>query len=794
MFQDLRFACRSLRTRPGFAFLAILTITLGIGLNVSMFTIADGILWKPLSYSDADQLVKFSEASGSGLLNCSYPNAEDWKKRSGVLEDIALERPFPAVVLKLNDDVASLNTGFTHSNLFSLLRVQPVLGRLFTTEDDHPGGEPAGVISDQAWERYFGRDPAVIGRHVRALVAIEGQKADSIVIVGVLPPGFRYDNRDLWLPLNRFWGTIDADRGNHWFSGVGRLRPGVSLERARTDLDAVSRDLERQYPSTNKAVRAVAEGLVNYYAGNTRIPLLLLLGAVGFVLLIACTNVVHLLLARTVGRRREIAVRLALGADRLRLLRLLLSEGLVIAATGGIGGALFSLGAVQWFVASQPRLLPRTRPIHVDSSTLLYASAITFATFLILGVIPTLSSRTRVLDAMQASGRGGDSRNRQRLGWVFIAAEIAMASILLMGTLLMVQTLRNLTLVDLGYQPENVIAVSFSLSPFKYGSDAEVSAASQRILDEVQSLSGVISAAFASPFTIGGNGMLPPVSLPGRANPPTLPLVPAITVSPGFFETLRIPLRAGRFFDSHHARKQEVIVNEEFARRFFPGEDPVGLRIQQNGIQEVIGVAGNTRLQGPVSQTLPEVYWLGDGAWGNGTLLIRTAGSPEPAIASIRDRLKHFESEIRLESIATLPSMEQNRTALPRFTRTLLLIFAALAIVMAAMGIYGVASYGVAQRRHEIGVRLALGASSANVAWLVLRQTFGATAAGGVAGVIGGSILAKLLTFQFYGVTPRDPWIYAVVLTLILVASLAASLMPVLSASNIDPAVSLRQE
>ncbi len=794
MWQDLRFALRSLRKRPGFTLLAILTIALGIGINVGMYTIASGVLWKPLPYADSLRLVKFHEMSASGLLNCSYPNAEDWKTRSGVFEDVALERPFPAVVLRLNNSVVNVATGYTHANLFSVLRVHPVLGRLFTPQEDSPGGEPAGVLSDQAWERYFGRDPGVIGRHLRALAAMEGKQADSVVIVGVLPPGFRYDNRDLWLPLNRFWGTVDADRGNHWFSGVGRLKQGVSLERARANLESVSRDLEKQYPASNQAVRAVADSAIEWYTGKVRTPLLLLLGAVGFVLLIACGNVVHLFLTRTLARSRELSVRLALGADRFRLLRLLFAESLVIAVAGGSLGMLFSSWAVEWALAAQPSLLPRAGTIHVDASALLYALAITGGTLLALALIPGLSARTKLLDAMQSSGRGGMDRRRQKMGWGLIAAEIAMASILLLGAGLMIQTLRNLTRVQLGYEPEHVVAVDFSLSPFRYDNPAQVAAASGRMRESLRAIPGFVSAGFAAPFGVGGNGMLPPVSLPGRPNPPTLPLIPATTISPGTLETLRIPLRAGRFFTAEKSALDQVIVNEEFARRFFPGENPIGKRIQQLGAGEIVGVVGNTRLQGPVAQEMPEVYWLQTDGWPNATLLVRVRGAAESAVSAVRSALQLAEPEIRLESVEPLSHAEEARTALQRFTRGLLLVFAALAVVLATLGIYGVASYGVAQRTREIGVRMALGASGSNVAWLVFRQTFAATLAGAVAGVTGGALLARLLASQFYGVTFHDPVIYAGVLALILLIALVASVAPVLTAARIDPAVSLRSE
>jgi predicted permease len=766
---------------------------LGIGINVAMYTIADGVLWKPLPYAEPDRLVKFNESSASGLLNCSYPNSEDWKARSGVFEDIALERPFPMVTVRLTESTENLAAGFAHANLFSILRVQPVLGRLFTAEEDSPGGAAAAVITDRAWERYFGRDPNVLGRSLRALVAFEGKQADSVVIVGVLPPGFRYDNRDLWLPLNRFWGPVDADRGNHWFSGIGRLKPGVTLQQARARLDSVSRDLEIQYPGTNKAVRAVPESLIEYYTGTVRTPLLLLFAAVAFVLLIACSNVIHLLMARTMSRGREIAVRLALGADRLRLLRLLFAESLLIAIAGGGLGMLFSSWAVQWALAAQPRLLPRAATIHVDSGAFLYALAITAATLLLLGLIPAASARTNVIEAMQSAGRGGNSRNRQRLGWGLIALEVAMASILLMGAGLMIQTLRNLTQVQLGYEPDNVIAVDFSLSPFRFQKPEAVEAADRHILEAVKSLPGYVSAGFASPFGVGGNGMLPPVSLPGRPNPPTLPLIAATSVTPGLLETLRIPLRAGRFFQDHVAGKEEAIVNEEFARRFFPGENPVGQMIDQGGVREIVGVVGNTRLQGPVSKSVPEIYWLDDGINSHGTLLVRLAGASGSTVAAVRDALKRAEPDVRLVSVDTVRAAEDLRTALQRFTRGLLLAFAGLAVLLATLGIYGVASYGVAQRKREIGVRMALGASAADVTWLVLRQTFGATLAGGLAGALGGGLLSRLLTSQFYGVTPRDPAVYAGVLALIVLVALVASVAPVVTASRIDPVISLRE-
>ncbi len=790
--QDLAFSARTLLRRPVFALLAALTVALGIGMNTAMFTIANGVLWKPLPYADSERLVMFNEASSSGALNCSYPNLEDWHRRSALFEDIATAREFPPVTLRLEGAVESLSTGYAHPNLFSLLGVRPALGRLFTAREDNPGDEPMAAITHRAWDRYFGSDPSVIGRHVRVHISFEGKTAESIVVGAVLPPDFRYENIDLWLPLNRFWGQVDEMRDNHWFRGIGKLKPGVTLDRARTELDAIARDLERQYQATNQNVRPMVAGLIDYYAGRVRTTLLLLFGAVGFVMLIACGNVVHLLLTRTLGRTREMAVRLALGAARGRLLQLLLAESLLIAVSGGAAGVLLSRWAVAWAIASQPRTLPRAQGIQVDGTALLYALAITVLTFCILGLTPLWqSSRANVLAALQSAGRGGTDRKQRRLGWGMVTAELAMASILLAGAGLMIQTLHHLSSVDLGYHPEGVLAVSIDLPAYKYAEEAQSTAVARNILREMESLPGFVSSAYAEPFQLGGSGMLPAVTIPGRANPKPAPMVPAMPVSPGFFETLRIPLRAGRF-PSPNAVGREALVNEKFAQHFFPGENPVGRLIDIGGPMEVVGVVGNTRLQSSITNDAMEVYWS-TGNFSSPALFVRVTGSPESVAAAVREKLKRIEPEIRIGAMRPLSAAESERTALQRFTRSLLLIFAALAIVLASLGIYGVVSYTVAQRTREIGIRMALGATRMNVARLVLGQTLGATAIGVLAGAGGANLLAKFLASQLYGVTAHDPSVYAGVIAVICAVSLAACAIPALRASRIDPAACLKE-
>jgi predicted permease len=795
--QDLAFSARTLLKRPGFSLLAVFTVALGIGINTAMFTIVHGVLWKPLPYKDSERLVMFNEASASGNLNCSYPNLTDWRRKSALFEDIALAREFPPMTLRMEGSVESVPTGYAHPNLFSLLGVQPVLGRLFTDADDRPGNEPVGAITHRAWERYFASDPAVIGRRVRVHYSFQGKTAESMVIGAVLPPDFRYENIDLWLPLNRFWGQIDEARGNHWFRGIGKLKPGVTLERARADLNAIARDLEGQYPASNKDVRPIVARLIDYYTGQVRTPLLLLLGAVGFVMLIACGNVVHLLLTRTLGRSREIAVRLALGAARGRVLQLLLAESLLIALAGGALGVAMSQWGVAWAVASQPRTLPRAQTLGIDSSALIYALLVIALTFCILGLTPLWqASRANVAATLQSAGRGGTNRRQWRLSWGMVSAELAMASILLAGAGLMIQTLRNLSLVDLGYRPEGVLRVSTSLPGYKYTNQEQVEAVTENMLREMQSLPGFVLAAYAEPFQVGGNGMLPSLSIPGRTNPSTLPMIPTMEVSSDFFEALRIPLRAGSFFAKPHPAARQAIVNEEFVRRFFPGENVVGKRITMGDDLhlDIVGVVGNTHIQGPLGVQQPEVYWSSDGLWGSPTLLVRVAGRPESVAAAVRDRLKRTEPEIRLGVVRSIAEDEADRNSVQRFTRSLLLIFAVLAVVLASLGIYGVVSYSVAQRTREIGIRVALGATRATVARLVLERTLGATVVGMAAGVAGASLLEKLLATQLFGVNSHDPWIYAAVMILIGTVALVASAVPVLRASRVDPAMSLREE
>jgi predicted permease len=579
MLADLKFSLRTLARRPGFALLAALTVALGIGVNTAMFTIVDGVLWKPLPYADVERLAMFNEASLSGVLNCSGPNLDDWRRRSGLFEEIRYAREFPPATLRLEQSVESIPTGYTHPELFRMLGARPVLGRLFTSEEDRPGAEPAAVLSHEAWQRYFGGDPAIVGRSVRLHIAFQGQTAVSMTVVGVLPPDFRYENIDLWLPLDRFRGPVDDMRDNHWFRGIGKLKPGVTLPRALVELDGIARDLEREYPATNRGVRPRAEYLNDYYAGRTKAPLIVLLGAVGFVMLIACGNAVHLVLTRTLGRGREIAVRLALGAGRARLLRLLLAESVWIAAAGGVAGVALARLGVAWAVATQPRVLPRAQSLALDRTAVVYALAVTCATFLLLGLAPLWrSSRFQALAALRSAGRGGTDRGQRRLGMALIAAELAIVTVLMAGAGLTIESLRNLSRVDVGYRPDGVVAVALNFPGFKFTEDGKFQQGLPlRILEEVRSIPGFQSAAFAEPFAPGGNGMTPPMTIPGHTNPTPAPLVPALAGSAALFETLGIPLRSGRVF-REDAPTREVIVNEEFARRFFPGEDPVGRR------------------------------------------------------------------------------------------------------------------------------------------------------------------------------------------------------------------------
>jgi putative ABC transport system permease protein len=791
MLQDLLHSLRALRKRPGFASLAVLTIALGIGVNTAIFTIVNSVLWKPYPYAESERLVRFREDSPSGSLNCSAPNSADWKARSRVLDDISLYRFYPALTLRFPQQDQPVVAAYAHPNLFGILRVQPALGRMYSEAEDAPGAEAVAVITNTAWERYFGKDPAIVGKSVR----VSNGMTESLRIIGVMPPGFEYDTVEFWLPQARYPMAPDKMRDNHWFAGLARLARGVSMARAQGELTAISIALEAEHPDTNKGVRAAMQSLSDYYAGRAKTPLLLLFWSVALVMLIACGNVVHLVLTRTLSRGREMAVRLAMGANGIRLVRLLLCEGLVLSLAGGILGVLAAQWMVTTAIAAQPGLLPEMRKVELDRTAMLYALAATLFTALLLAVIPVWRvSRLSVLDALQAAGRGSADVRRQRLGWLMIAGEVAMATILLAGAGLMIQGLRNLSKVDVGYTPGGLLSLTVAPPAGKKYTDEASQALLDRIQDAARSVPGYVSSAMAQPFGVGGNGMLGPVFFPGRVNPSTPPFVPAMQVTPEFFETMRIPMLRGRTMAREQGSTQEIVVNEEFVRRFLPDENPVGRHFKIWGPVTIVGVAGNSRLQGDLTEVQPEMYLLGVNAGWVPTLLVRLRSRPENAAPMLRERLKSAEAGLRVSAARTLVSREESRTVVERFTRGLLLAFAILATVLACLGIYGVASYSVSQRTREIGIRMALGATRANVARLVFGHTLAATLSGALAGILGAAALSRLIRSQIYGVSAWDPEMLAgVALTLLLVA-LAATVAPTRRASKVDPAISLRSE
>ncbi len=790
MLQDLFHSLRGLLKRPGFTALAILTIALGVGVNTAMFTIVNGVLWKPFPYPEADRLVRFNESSPSGMLNNSLPNSQDWKTRSNVLEDVSLYRYFPGATLLLAGGNQSPVTAFAHPNLFSILRVQPAVGRVFTNADDNSGAQPVAVITDAAWTKYFGRDPSIVGKPVK--VAMNG--AESLTVVGVLPEGFGYDKVEFWVPLSRFPMPPDAMRDNHWFAALGRLNPGFTFARAQKELNAVAAAIEKEHPDTNKDVRPVMKSMADYYAGNVKTPLLILFCAVGFVMLIACGNVVHLVLTRTLARGREMAVRMAMGARGWRLAWLLLSEGVMLSIAGGALGVLAAEWAVPAAIKAQPGLLPATRTVALDGEAIAYAIGATLFTAVLLALFPTWRlMRTSVRDALQAAGRSNSDGRNPAGAWLMIAGEIAMASILLVGAGMMIEALRNLSHVDVGYDPNGLISMQVMTPLGKKYNEASAKALVDHITEAARSVPGYQSSAFSSNFAVGGNGMLGPVTIPGRTNPSTPPLVPAMMVSPEFFETMRIPMKAGRPFSEVQGKIPEVVVNEEFVKRFLPDENPIGRQAIVWDPVTIVGVVGNSRLQSALPDVKPEVY-LPSGILGTMTLLVRLRGDARSVAPVLSERVKAVEIGLKTGAVRTLTSREEARTVIERFTRSLLIVFAVLAMILACLGIYGVASYSVEQRIREIGIRMALGATRANVTRLITGRTLIATVVGSAVGVAGGAMLSRLIKSQLYQVSAWDPMVIAGVIGSLALVAVLATVAPAIRASNVDPAISLRQD
>ncbi len=807
--QDLRFGLRMLTKNPGFAAVAILTLALGIGANTALFSVVNGVLLNPLPFPEPSQLYAlYFKTAAFDQGSISFPNFLDWQKQN---HSFSLLSAFRAEDLNLTGtgEPERLHGHMISADMFPALGIPPLLGRNFRPEEDQPGAGSVAIIGDGLWKRKFGLSPDVIGRSI----ALNGQ---VYTIVGVFPGRLPiFSASDIYTPIGQWDDPTFRDRRiSMGTNSIGRLKPSVTFAEARADLDSVAHNLAVAYPDADKGTSISLVPLKTDVVGDVRGILLVLLGAVTFVLLIACANVANLLLARSTGRSREFAIRSAIGASPGRVIRQLLTESVLLGVAGGALGLLLAKWGTRAILAALPDALPRADEIKMDWHVLLFTAGISVLTGVVFGLAPAFKAlQSDMHETLKEGGRGG-SGTRHRTQSVFVVVEVAMALVLLVGAGLMIRSLVALAKIDPGFDPRNVLSFSTSLTSGKDATAAQVRADYRESLRELEAVPGIESASL-----IGGSLPMPgdsevPFWLEGQAKPANendMPFAVFYCVNPGYQTALRIPVQRGRFFsarDDEHS-PSVVVIDATFAHKYFPNENPVGkhLNIGLFDIQpEIVGVVGHVEHWGlgakghetlqsqiyfPIWQ-VPDKFWP---LFANGSgYVLRTSSAPLGILNSIRQAIEKADSTAAIYGVTSMPEIVSNSISTQRLTMMLLGVFAALALTLSAIGIYGVISYLTGQRIHEIGVRVALGASSQDVLRMVLGEGMRTTLIGvgiGIAAAIG---LTRLISQVIYGVAATDPLTFIGVAFLLIAVALLACYIPARRAMRVDPMIALRYE
>jgi putative ABC transport system permease protein len=796
LWQDLRYGARMLLKKPGFTLIAVITLALGIGANTAIFSVVNAALLRPLPYAEPDRLAQLWETNikrDLPFFAVSVPNYVSWKEQSQTFEQLAAWRR-QGVNLTGRGEPERLEGAAVSGSLFSLLGVKPALGRDFLPMEDQPRGRRAVIISYGLWERRFGRDPNLIGQEL----ALDGV---SHIVVGIAPFGFNFpQGAEIWAPLAA--DLAREDRGNKGLAVIGRLKPGVTLQQARAELTTIAQRLEQQFPATNRDWSVRLETLYDsIITKETRTALLILLGTVGFLLLIACANVANLTLARATGRASEMAIRAALGASRWQISRQLLTESLLLALAGGGAGVLLALWGVDLLRPAIPENAPRLDEIGIDGWVLSFTLAVSLLTGVLFGLAPALqAARVDLQESLKDGGRTsatGGAHSLFRRG--LVAGELALSLVLLIGAALMIRSLANLQRAPLGFNPDRVLTAQVMLPESKYGPE-QAAAFYQQVKERVAGLPGVRAASWSSgvPFTTGNtsNGVIAENS---TLAPGELLQSEWRIVSPDYFRTLGIPLLQGRDFTERDNPDApiSVIISQALAERLWPNQNPLGRRLRWGPRLwvTVAGVVGNVRNVNLAIEPRPMLYLCAYSLpWPVMTLAARVESDPQSIIAAVRAKVKEVDSDMPVASLRTMEEILAQASAQPRFNTWLLGAFAAIALGLGAVGIYGVIAYSVAQRTHEIGVRMALGAQQSDVLKLVLSQGMTLALIGVGIGLLASFALTRLLSGLLYGVSANDPATFAAIPLLLTGVALVACYIPARRAAKVDPMVALRCE
>ncbi|MFL6333875.1 MAG: ABC transporter permease [Pyrinomonadaceae bacterium] len=806
LLQDLRFGARMLWKRPGFTAVAVVTLALGIGANTAIFSLVNEVLLKPLPFPEPGRLVMlWEDATRIGFpQNTPAPaNFVDWKTQTQSFESLAATS-FESFNLTGYGEPQRLNGNGVSAGLFPLLGVRPALGRGFTADEEKPGSDNVVILSHGLWLETFGGDPGVVGRDILL-------NGDKYTVVGVMPRGFQFldPNVRAWIPLSlspEDW----ANRGGHYLTVVGRLKPGVSVEQADADLKAVTARIARDHPDEAGDLAAYVLPLREQVAGQVRRPLLVLIVAVAFVLLIACANVAGLLLARSAARRRELAVRVALGASRWRVVRQLLTESTLLSAAGGAAGLLLALWSFAFLRQLVPPSLAASAPLAVDARALVFTLVVSLVTATLFGLAPALqASKAGPADALkQGGGRGAVGGGGRTLRGAFVVAEVALALVLLVGAALLIQSLQKLRGQYTLKAPEQVLTLRTVLPQNRYREHAQREGFYDEVLGRVRALPGVLSAGYTTSVPLAWKGGTSGFVVEGRAPAQGLGY-DAIhrQVTAGYLESLGLPLKAGRYFEESDGPQGQpvAVINEAMARTYFPGGDPVGQRFKVGDPDSerpwvtVVGVVGDIRQMGIEAPAKEEFYlpyrqvnyypWFAPAH-----LVVRTSVEPTSLVAAVRREVHAVDPEQPVANVQTMEEILGEESSQRRVGMTLLASFAGLALLLSSLGIYGVLSFFVAQHTQEIGVRLALGAQPRSILALVLGKGMRLALLGVGLGLCGALLLTRFIESQLYGVSASDPLTYAGLALLLAVVALLACYLPARRAMKVDPMVALRYE
>ena len=796
LLSDIRFALRGLRKQPVLTGVAILTLALGIGVNTAMFSVINTVLLRPLPYPNPDRLVWMNE-SGDEVANrmVSYPNFVDWRARNQTFEAMSTYRTW-ALTLTGVDQPTHLDAGMVTADYFKVMGVAPVRGRTFTAEDDRPGATPVAIISYAFWQKYFAGDTSVVGK----TIALDDS---AVTIIGVMPEDFKHQGPPpIWVPIGPMnWKNRDVRIGGNV---IGRLKPGVTVEQARADINAVARQLAQEHPVANAGANRVnVISLQQRLTGNVRTPLWILFAAVGLVLLIACGNLANLMLARAVTRRREFAIRAAMGATRGRVIRQLLVESLLLSLLGGIAGLIVASWSMAMLAKAAHEVVPRLDQIHLDYSVLFFNLAVSIACGIIFGLAPAWRfSKPDLQETLKDNNAGSGERQGKRLRGGLVIAEVALATILLAGAGLLIRSLIGLANSNVGFDAQNVLTFELNSARSRHTEKGELGRFQQQILDGVSTLPGVESACISVELPGYGSGWTTDIVAEGHPGPKRGELINVdwAIVSRDYFRTMRIPILQGRTFtaDEDAEGKPVLLVSESLARKFWPNGDALGKHIGYDSPtpHEIIGIVKEVGIYGSNEQPLIKIYTpLGRAAPRQMVLSVRSTTTDSRVLApTVTNAIHALDKDLPISELTTFDELLAREASPMRLNTGLLSLLALLALLLATIGIYGVLAYSVAQRTREVGVRMALGAARSDVLRLFVMQGMKLVLAGLAIGLLGSFALTRLMTSLLFGVKPTDAATFISVAVALIAAALPACYVPARRATKIDPLIALRYE